>query len=320
MMAQLQKANEIVTTCDPFLSPRCPGSLSCQNSPAGVKLTCVAGMIQSTFVGGVCAPAIRQLQSSVFGTTGGTIVVTLNAAAKDTSVPCSTIFDTASVALLGASSWCTVGDRQVTIKMDPAATIIPGQNLTARSDQNVLVDRLQPTVAFSGLVTVQSCLDCMPPNAAIVGPQVVVAACDPTTAAPVTYDAGYSSDPSGRRLISLVWGQQAAQGALTDPALDDLINAVNFGGGNLAAKAQFKIPQQTLAQLSVGSYTLTITVKSFLGQVAMATLTFSKKPSGAVPVVSIIGGQSQVFKIAEGLKVGSNLQATSVCGGKEVRF
>lgn len=48
----------------------------------------------------------------------------------------------------------------------------PGDTLIAMTDQAVLVDKLQSSVAFNGSATVQRCLECTPPKAAIVGPQV----------------------------------------------------------------------------------------------------------------------------------------------------
>lgn len=146
--------------------------------------------------------------------------------------------------------------------------------------------------------------------------QVIVEACDPLTAPAVIYDAGYSSDPSGRKLTSFVWSQETL--GTMNPVLQALIDDLNSGTGDVSSKAQLKISQTTITQLGEGDYTLTVTVKAFLGQVATAKLTFSKQPSGAVPVVSIVGGQSQLFKVSEGLKVASYLQPTSVCGGKEV--
>lgn len=142
-------------------------------------------------------------------------------------------------------------------------------------------------------------------------------ACDPTTAPAVTFDAGYSSDPSGRKLTSLAWGQETS--GVMNPMLDSIITEIN-SRADLTAMSQLKINQTTIATLDVGSYTLTVTVSSFLNQVATGKLTFRKEPSGAVPVVSIIGGSAQSFQIGDGLKVSSQLQPTSVCGGKEVRL
>lgn len=146
--------------------------------------------------------------------------------------------------------------------------------------------------------------------------QVVVEACDPTTAPAVTYDASYSSDLSGHKLVSLVWAQEST-GAI-NPVLDDLISQLNSRTGDVSTRTLLRIPQAAIAQLDDGSYTLTVTVVNFLNKAATARLTFNKQPSGAVPVVSIVGGQSQSFKVAEGIRVSSYLQASSVCGGKEV--
>lgn len=172
MVAQLAKANSLVTVCDPFLPNSCPGSLVCEASNSGVQLTCVSSRITSVLVGGVCSPAVRQVVSARFGSSGSTVAVTLNAAAKDAAISCSSVFDAASSALLGAQAWCTVSDRTVTIKLDTSSTMVPGQNLAILANQTVLVDKLQSSVAFSGTVTVDTCLECAPPKAVITGPQV----------------------------------------------------------------------------------------------------------------------------------------------------
>lgn len=169
---QITKANSLVTVCDYSMPNACPGSLICEPSPRGVQLTCAAGKISSVLVGGVCSPATRELVNAQFGSTGATISVTLNAAANQAAVACSTIFDNATTALLGSKAWCTVLEKSITIKLDPTSAITPGQSLTVLPGQTVLVDKLQKSAAFSGTVKVQTCLDCAAPKAIITGPQV----------------------------------------------------------------------------------------------------------------------------------------------------
>jgi hypothetical protein len=125
---------------------------------------------------------------------------------------------------------------------------------------------------------------------------VVAEACDATSAADVRFDASLSSDPSGRPLVSLTWGQDAA-GAAADPALAAVINRANeraaaspnphsnagggAGGAGSGARPQLTLPQSSIEQLANGAYTLTVTAVTFLGTSATGRITFTKV--GAVP-------------------------------------
>lgn len=71
--------------------------------------------------------------------------------------------------------------------------------------------------------------------------------------------------------------------------------------------------------MAAGDYALKVTVTNFLGVSDSASFTFTKAAAGdEVPVISIIGDSQQNFKVAEGIKVETQLMASSVCPGKKV--
>lgn len=72
--------------------------------------------------------------------------------------------------------------------------------------------------------------------------------------------------------------------------------------------------------LPEGSYTLTVTSTNWLNASSTATVALTLVSSCQAPVLSIIGGASQHFAIAQGIKLDSLLDATSVCAGKQVRL
>jgi hypothetical protein len=145
--------------------------------------------------------------------------------------------------------------------------------------------------------------------------QVVAEACDTSSAAATVFDASFCSDPSGRELTTLEWGQDLAAG--NNPVLATIVNQVNKGG-SVKARSLLSLPAATVAQLSDGSYALIVKVTNFLGQSAAAKLSFSKVGPGAAPVISVVGGSTQSFKIADGVNLASALEPTSVCAGKTV--
>lgn len=156
--------------CDPFLPNTCSGGLVCQPSSAGVQLVCKEGEgIIPVEVGGVCVPAKREPISARFSADGKVVTVTLNAAARDVKLGCSSLFNSTA---LGARAWCIAADRVLTVQLDGSATLLPGDKLDLLDDQTLLVDKLQKDVLFKGSVTVESCTECAAPTARVTGPQV----------------------------------------------------------------------------------------------------------------------------------------------------
>lgn len=134
-------------------------------------------------------------------------------------------------------------------------------------------------------------------------------ACDPSSALDVAFDASYSRDVTGRGL-SFTWSQSGI-----NPLLQDLLDKAN------AAKAsRLVITAASILLLPNGDYTLQVAASNFLGAASSRNITFSKKGAGEAPTVSIVGGQQQDFKLADGIRVSSQLLAKSVCAGKQVRW
>jgi hypothetical protein len=145
--------------------------------------------------------------------------------------------------------------------------------------------------------------------------QLVAAACDASTAAPTEFDASISFDPSGRDLVSLEWGQDLAAGS--NPVLASVINEVN-SQPTVKARSILSLPASSVDQLADGTCTLTVTVTNFLGRSATVPLVFTKVGPGTAPVISIVGGTAQSFRIADGVNLASFLEPTSVCAGRTV--
>ena len=111
------------------------------------------------------------------------------------------------------------------------------------------------------------------------------------------------------------WGQDLSAGS--NPVLAAVINDANKGT-TVKSRSLLSLPAASVALLSDGTYALTVRVTNFLGQTAAAKLSFSKVGPGTVPVISIVGGPTQSFKIADGVNLASALEPTSVCAGKTV--
>jgi hypothetical protein len=164
----LLEVSQQVMACDPFSPAGCAGGLVCEASSAGVQLVCNSGGVTAVEVGGVCLPERRSIQSARFSADGRQLLLTLNAAARSTACSCGSLFSSDAMKL----AWCVVSDRVVRVDLGSAATVLPGDALELRATQTTLVDKLQPTVPFRGSMVVESCNDCTPPFATVVGPQV----------------------------------------------------------------------------------------------------------------------------------------------------
>jgi hypothetical protein len=137
--------------------------------------------------------------------------------------------------------------------------------------------------------------------------QDVPAPCDDSTAADVVFD-GLGRDGSGRPLKKLVWSQDAA-----DVVLSAAIDTANSQGST-----RIVIPGSKISQVSTGPHTITLTATSYLDKVNTGSITFNKQASGFAPVVSVLGGQSQNFQVAQGISISTTLLAASVCAQKTV--
>jgi hypothetical protein len=126
-------------------------------------------------------------------------------------------------------------------------------------------------------------------------------------AADVVFD-GLSRDGSGRPLKKLVWSQDAA----------DVVLSAAIDAANSQNSTRVVIPGSQISQISSGPHTITLTATNYLDKSVSGSITFTKQASGVVPVVSVLGGRSQDFKVAQGISISSTLVAASVCARKTV--
>ncbi len=163
---------------------------------------------------------------------GRAIIVTLSAEAEATSVPCSDIFSTATMAKLGAASICTsAGNQFLTINMVGELTLVPGTDtLVLLAGQDVLVAKVG-AAPFAGSLAgtnaaVATCTNCPAPVASVNGPAILSPPCSLVEAAiapQYIFDGTSSKDTSGRVLTNAVWALTQGSSA----ALSAIISAIN---------------------------------------------------------------------------------------------
>lgn len=68
-----------------------------------------------------------------------------------------------------------------------------------------------------------------------------------------------------------------------------------------------------------GEYFVKAVVTNYLGATTYHVLAFTKAASGTAPVIVPLATGSINYKVAEGVRVGVQLVAASVCSGKQVR-
>lgn len=182
---QLDQANALVLSCDPFLPNTCPGNLVCFSSNQCLQLTCdnSLGLVTRTCPG-LCMPVDRKLTGAQLADSGDAITVALNAPAAALGVSCSSLFDADTAGRLGAGAWCVAKERSLEVTLGTGATVLPSQQLSLLDSQKLLVDKLQPDAAFSGSATLATCMDCQAPTAAISGPKVGAALTAPASILP----------------------------------------------------------------------------------------------------------------------------------------
>jgi hypothetical protein len=138
--------------------------------------------------------------------------------------------------------------------------------------------------------------------------QDVPAPCDGFRAADVTFRGGVTMFNSDRSLKMVAWSQDG-----DGTALNASINAANSAGSTTLV-----IPGNRIAQISSGTHTIILKATNYLNVTEQAAVTFTKRASGATPVVSVLGGPTQTFRIAQGVAISSQLVAASVCASKTV--
>lgn len=132
--------------------------------------------------------------------------------------------------------------------------------------------------------------------------------------ADVVIDGSLARDGSGRPLTKLVWMQ-----AGTDFILQAAIDQANSqNGGNGSPRLVIPGAQVGNTKFATAEHSVTLTATNYLGVSGEASFTFEKVESGRTPIVSVVGGTSQSFTIAQGLRIATQLVATSVCADSKV--
>ncbi|KAF6251912.1 hypothetical protein COO60DRAFT_1674268 [Scenedesmus sp. NREL 46B-D3] len=305
----------------------CGAGRECKASSQCQRLECDAkDGIKKTACYGFCMIADRKVLAARMDGNGRTINVVLNTAAAPGSFACASIFNADTAAILGSDAWCSVSGKELKIDLGRSATIMPGtDSLTVATSQSVLTDLLLSSATFSGAaVPVVKCEPCNPPTVTLMGPQLVSEPCDPSTAADITIDASFSKDGSGRPLARISWAQASnAQGADVTETADvvlaaavDQANTANNGAGAY----RITIPAAQLASMSNGKYFVKATVTNYLGATESSMWTFTKAAAGTAPVIVPLATGAVGYRVAQGVRVGVQLVAASVCSGKQVEF
>ena len=163
-------------TCSDKPGEGCEAGFTCVKSDKCYTLTCnsTLGALINTGCYGFCRPAVRTVLDATFSNSGRQIVLLLNGEARAASVPCSSLFDSSTIALLGAKAWCDIQGPKVTLTVPPTASVKPGDDLRLATSQSSLVDLLVGSVSFTGAVTVKTCAACEEPALVVNGPKVML--------------------------------------------------------------------------------------------------------------------------------------------------
>lgn len=137
--------------------------------------------------------------------------------------------------------------------------------------------------------------------------QDVPAPCGNSTAADIVVK-GDISPHNARPVSKLVWSQDG----------DDLVLSAAVHAANSAGSMSLIIPGNKITSISSGAHTIRLVATNHLNVSGQGELTFTKRDSGATPVVSVLGGPTQTFRVAQGISVSSQLLAASVCSQKTV--
>lgn len=135
--------------------------------------------------------------------------------------------------------------------------------------------------------------------------------------ADVVIDGSLTRDGSGRPLTKLVW-TQAGSDFILQAAIDQANNQNSGNGSPRLVIPGAQVGDANFAPTTSDPPTVTLTATNYLGVSKSMDFTFTKAASGLTPIVSVVGGVSQSFTIAQGLRAATQLVATSVCADSKV--
>ncbi|KAG2452484.1 hypothetical protein HYH02_002723 [Chlamydomonas schloesseri] len=336
-LATVTSMNGGAAVCDPAAAsnPACAANEVCA-APGAAAGGCLqwecdpsTQALKQVPCAGRCQPRDLKLLSAALADTGDVVTLTLSAAAAPLAlVPCASVLDAASAALLGAAALCRSSGNSLTAQLTPAAKLMPGMSLTLLSAGSVLVGALDAARAFTGSAIVAKCAACASPKTVLAGPATITQPCASAAGGllaaaasqPPAFDASTSTDPSGRaEWVDVKWALEAGGPEAGRAALAEAVERTNA----LAAardRLRLSLTAAEASALEDGSYALKVTLTSWLGTSASAVATFAKASTSPAPLVQVVGAASgQTFKTSAGLRAAAE-QSGPLCKGQSLEW
>ncbi|GIL67802.1 hypothetical protein Vafri_21078 [Volvox africanus] len=336
----------------------CGTEYVCMAAPSCKRYTCdpeIQTIVQVACTA-LCQPSKLGLKVAQISDDGRTVFVALMAEpAPLRRVPCGAVFEPSSTLLLGGGgALCSTStmplssnataDPVLIIKLTANAMLGAGQNLTLLTRGSVLVSALNTSRAFEGTVEVWLCDSCVSPTAVLTGPATIsLTSCESASASfmsaaalrpPVIFDASQSNDPSGRAVWADVTWTTVSLSQMPGPEAPDL-NAITatravasmqaaMGRVNSLAKISDRLilalNSTEVEALSAGfTYTLEVTLTSWLNTSSTANTSFVVYAGNAIPTVAISGPATQTAKITSGLRLSAEVVG-GACKGRTLAW
>ncbi|EFJ43984.1 hypothetical protein VOLCADRAFT_95837 [Volvox carteri f. nagariensis] len=336
--ASLTLLNAGAATCSISSSDadQCGSDSVCTAVPGCKRYVCdtvVQALVQVACTA-LCQPRTLGVTGAQISDDGRAVVVRLTAVpAPLTLVPCTAVFEAASGALLGGGgALCSTGtagsasseDNVLVVKLAANATLLAGQTLTLLTRGSVLVGAINTSRVFTG-------------SAQLSGPLTLSrTACESATGSLLptsvlrsasTWDASNSGDPSGRaNWAGVTWtlvSPYVAPGAGTATrAVAALMGAVERanGKGKMSDRLTLTLTSTEVEALEEGiTYSIMVTVTSWLGTSASANASFSVVASSPTPLVAIAGPALQTARISSGLRLSADVVGGG-CKGRSLSW
>ncbi|KAG2497301.1 hypothetical protein HYH03_004884 [Edaphochlamys debaryana] len=292
---------------------------------------------------GVCTPDALGMAFGHLAPDGRSLTIGLSTSAMPLiNVPCTSIFDETTNALLSTKTMCTALFNILLVKLSGMETFTPTTTLTM-SASTALVGALSGgAVKFTGSVTLTGCSNaCSKPVASLTGPAVIGVKPCIISLTPIemdtlaTFDASASFDPTGRALKSVTWSyfetlpSGGGGSKLSDQdrnRLDALMtSASDATAAPVASRLKLSLTssQEGLLAQTEAQITFFVIVTSWLGTDDSKEFAIKKPGSNSegstqmyadVPALTVSGGPTQTFLISSGIRL--EAQSTSTCSGR----
>jgi predicted phage tail protein len=100
--------------------------------------------------------------------------------------------------------------------------------------------------------------------------------------------------------------------------IDAVLNAA-VDDANRLNSPRLVIPGSKVANIATGQHDFNLTATNYLGVSTLQSVTFTKLAGPTKPAVTVVGGLTQEFFTAQGISITTQLVASSVCPGKQVK-